>query len=115
MLKFTGLAALAAVLMVAAGQPASARFFDPALQAAPSAAEAVACRTVRERIVRPDGRVIHRSKRICDRSDRRDRGARLGIGGVEVRIGRDRDCRTIRERVVRPNGSVVYRSVRRCR
>jgi hypothetical protein len=114
MLKYAGLGVIAAALMAVSAVPASARFFDPSLKAAAPAAEQVACRTVRERIERPNGTVVFKSKRVCDGD--RGPGMRLGVGGVDVRIGRGqgRDCRMIRERIERPNGSVVYRQVRRC-
>ena len=95
-------AAVAVALLSAVPGASAARFHDPALGAhAPSLVEDVACRTVRERVVRPGGRVFYRTKRICTPGFGRWPGAR--------------DCRTIRERVVRPNGTVVYRTVRRCR
>jgi hypothetical protein len=95
-------AALAVASLAFVPGASAARFHDPALTAqAPSLMEDVACRTVRERIVRPGGRVIFRTKRVC----------RPGFGRT---FGGGR-CRMVRERVVRPNGSVVYRSVRRCR
>jgi hypothetical protein len=114
MLKFAGLGVIAAALMAATAQPASARFFDPSLKTAAPGAEQVACRTIRERVERPGGSVVFRTKRVCDHD--RGPGMRVGIGGVDVRVGRgeSRDCRTIRERIERPNGSVVYRKVRRC-
>jgi hypothetical protein len=91
-----GFGVLAGALIVLSGQPAGARFYDPSLAATPGQAQDVACRTVRSRITTSSGRVIYRTRRVCDR---------FGRG----------DCRTIRERTVRPNGSVVYRTVRRCR
>lgn len=114
MLKLAGLGVIAATLMAATAQPASARFFDPSLKSTAPSAEPVACRTIRERIERPGGGVVFRTKRVCD--DDRGPGMRLGIGGVDVRVGRGegRDCRTIRERIERPDGSLVYRKVRRC-
>ena len=84
-------------LFVAGPDAAQARMMNPHL-GAPSLAETVACRVVRERVVRPGGRVIYRTKRVC-RPD-------VTVGG--------RGCVVRRERIVRPNGSVVYRSVRRC-
>jgi hypothetical protein len=96
-------AALVAISMLAllpTSYANAARFYDPAMQA-PSLVEDVACRTVRERVVRPNGRVIYRTKRTCDRDWRRPWAS-----------GK---CRTVRERIVRPNGSVVYRTKRRCR
>jgi hypothetical protein len=65
----------------------------------PSMAESVACRTVRSRIVHPNGRVTYRKVRRCHPSFGR----------------RHPRCRYVRSRIVRPNGTVVYRNVRRCR
>jgi hypothetical protein len=62
----------------------------------PALTEPVACRVVRERIVRPNGSLVYRQKRTC--------GAGWGP-----------HCQTIREKVRRPNGTVVYRKVKRCR
>jgi len=93
MLSAAGAAALA-VFIAGSSTAAHARFQNPALQL-PSVAEPVACRVVRERVVRPGGRVIYRSRRVCTPR----------WGGP---------CRMVRERVVRPNGAVVYRSIRRC-
>ncbi|RAI40820.1 hypothetical protein [Rhodoplanes roseus] len=94
-------AAATAVIVLVTAVPASARFFDPAVKAAEPLTEQVACRTVRERIVRPSGRVIFETRRVCSP------GPAMGMG----RGG----CTTVRERVVRPNGAVVYKSIRRCR
>jgi hypothetical protein len=84
-------------LFVVAPGAAQARMMAPHLDA-PSLDEAVACRTVRERVVRPGGRVIYRTKRVCGRG--------FTTGGP--------DCRVRRERIVRPNGSVVFKTIRRC-
>lgn len=73
--------------------PAQARF-DKTI-AAPNQVEAVACRVVRTRVVRPGGRVVFRTRRVC--------GPAMGPR-----------CRVIKQRTVRPNGSVVVRTVRRC-
>ncbi len=105
MLGTTLAAALAvALLTLPAGNAQAARFYNPGLTA-PPLAETVACRTVRERVVRPSGRVVYRVKRRC--------GPRWSHGSHR-RWGRAH-CRYHRARVVRPNGSVVYRTVRRCR
>jgi hypothetical protein len=73
---------------------------------APSLLEDIACRTVRERVVRPNGRVVHRTIRSCDRWRRNWR--------AEPRHWRN-ECRVRHVRTVRPNGRVVYKTVRRCR
>jgi len=93
-----GLMAASVLTLVPAGNANAARFHDPGVQA-PSMVDDVACRVVRERIVR-NGRVTYRTRNVCT-------SGRPHYSG--------RNCRTIRERIVRPNGSVVYRSVQRCR
>lgn len=86
-------------------QTASAMTVNPAVKA-PSSLETVACRTVRERIVRPNGRVVYRSSRVCT----------PGIPPVVRPIVRPRPaCSTVRERTVTPSGRVIVRTVRRCR
>ena len=96
-------AAVAVALLSAVPGASAARFHDPALVTqAPSLVEDIACRTVRERIVRPGGRVIYRTKRICTPGF----GARVRGRAVAAWCANG---------VVRPNGSVIYRSVRRCR
>lgn len=65
---------------------------------APPAAENVACRVTRARVIGPGGRVTFRTSRVCD--------ARASF----VRPG----CTTVRERIARPNGAVVFKTVRRC-
>jgi hypothetical protein len=92
-----GLAAVSLLGFAPADSAQAARFHDPALQA-PSPVEDVACRTVRERVVRPNGSIVFRTKRNC--------GPGMRAFG--------RQCQTVRERVVRPNGAVVYRTKRRC-
>jgi hypothetical protein len=102
-MKWFCTAAVAAALLggsFATSTPASARMADPGLKA-PSAIEQVACRTVRERIRRPNGALVWRERRVC----------RPGYVAVRPRPR----CVTERRRVVRPNGAVVFRSVRRCR
>jgi hypothetical protein len=93
--------AVVAAVMSAAAPLAEAqpRFFDPNL-VAPPVAEEVACRVIRERIVRPGGRVVFRERSVCSPRP---------VIGIPPR------CAMIRERIVRPDGSVVFRSVRRCR
>ena len=95
-------AAVAAALLggvVATAMPASARMADPGLKA-PSAAEQIACRTVRERVHRPGGGVVWRERRVC-------------TPGFAMHPRPT--CVTERQRVVRPNGTVVFKTVRRCR
>ena len=94
--------ALAGGLLALASAPAgAARFHDPALQASPALVEQAACTMRRERVERPNGRVVFRTVRRC--------GPGIGPG---PRFG-DR-CRMVRARVERPNGTVVFRTTRRC-
>jgi hypothetical protein len=93
------LAAAAAGLGLAATE-AQARF-SPAPVDAPALVEEAACRTVRERIRRPNGRVVVRTVRRCGP------GIRGPAWGPRRRV--------VKERTVRPNGRVVVRTVRRCR
>lgn len=100
-MKFLCTAIAAAALVggvLATSAPANARMADPGLKL-PSATEQVACRTVRERIRRPNGAVVWRERRVC-------------TPGFAMHRPR---CFTERQRVVRPNGTVVFKSVRRCR
>jgi len=76
----------------------AATFSPPPALKGTSLTEPVACRTVRERVVRPNGSVVYRVKRNC--------------GLVQVRPRRH--CTMVKERIHRANGSVVFRSVRRC-
>ena len=62
----------------------------------------VACRTVRERVERPNGSVVFRTRRDC------------GPGGFAGPGRGGPGCRVVRERVERPNGSVVFRTKRTC-
>jgi hypothetical protein len=92
------LATLGAAAAIAAATfvtpPAHARFDKTIV--APDHIEDVACRVVRTRVVRPGGRVVFRTRRVC--------GPAVGPR-----------CRVVQQRTVRPNGTVVVRSVRRCR
>lgn len=100
-MKFLCTVAAAAALMggiVATSAPASARMADPTLHA-PSAVENVACRVVRERVRRPNGTVVWRTRNVCSPSVVRPRPR----------------CFSERQRIVRPNGTVVFRTVQRCR
>lgn len=86
-------AAIAISSATLAAPPAHARFDKTIV--APDHVEDVACRVVRTRIVRPGGRVVFRTRRVC----RPSMGPR---------------CRVVKQRIVRPNGRVVVRTVRRC-
>jgi hypothetical protein len=95
-------AALSAIVMTA---PAGAAPAAPLGVQAPSLIEQAACVVRRERVVRPNGRVVYRTVRRC------------GVPAWErrYRYGYGAPCRTVRERIVRPDGRVVVREVRRCR
>jgi hypothetical protein len=100
-MKLVSTAAVAAALfggVLAISTPASAMPADPGLKV-PSVAEQVACRTVRERIRRPNGTLVWRERRVCT------------PGFVRPRPR----CVTERQRIVRPNGAIVFKTVRRCR
>ncbi|HYF53077.1 MAG TPA: hypothetical protein VEA41_02335 [Salinarimonas sp.] len=86
------LALAAFVLMPAPSQAAT----DAAGVEPPAAWAQGRCAVRRERIVRPNGRVVVRTVRNC-------------------RPARVERCRVERQRVVRPNGRVVVRTVRTCR
>jgi hypothetical protein len=86
-------AATAIAAATLATPPAQARF-DMTV-AAPNHVESVACRVVRSRVVRPGGRVVVNTRRVCTPNA----GPR---------------CRVVKQRTVRPNGAVVVRTVRRC-
>jgi hypothetical protein len=75
----------------------AATFSSPAITGT-SLIEPVACRTARERVVRPNGSVVFRVKRRC------------GLAQIRPR----RHCTMVKERIHRANGTVVFRSVRRC-
>lgn len=89
-----------AVAVIAAPHTAQARMADAGLKA-PSMVEDIACRTVRERIRRPNGAVVWNTRRVC-------------TPGFNVRPRGPR-CVMERQRIVRPNGAVVFKQVRRCR
>lgn len=86
-------AAIAISAAALASPPAHARFDKTIV--APGHVEDVACRVVRTRIVRPGGRVVYRTRRVC----------RPAMGPR---------CRVVKQRIVRPNGRVVVRTIRRC-
>jgi len=97
---FCTAAAVAAIVggIATTSVPANARMVDPGLKI-PSASEQIACRTVRERIRRPNGALVWRERRIC-------------TPGFAMHP-RPR-CVNERQRIVRPNGAIVFKSVRRC-
>ncbi|MGD9924272.1 MAG: hypothetical protein AB7V13_22950 [Pseudorhodoplanes sp.] len=93
-LFLAALGAAAAIAAAAVATPPAHARFDKTI-AVPNQVEAVACRVVRTRVVRPGGRVVFRTRRVC----------RPSIGPR---------CRMFKQRIVRPNGRVVVRTVRRC-
>ena len=97
---FAAIAAATAIMATFFSAPAAeARMAAPVI-AVPNHVDQVACRVVRHRVVRPGGRVVVTSRRVCSPGP--------------VVVAPRRGCRVVTERVVRPNGSVVTRSVRRC-
>lgn len=101
MMKFRTPVLIAAALFglaLAAPPQAQAMVASPGVSA-PSAIDAVACRTVRKRVVRPNGRVTYKTSRRC---------------GPRHRHHWRRHCRVERQRVIRPSGAVVYKRIRRC-
>jgi hypothetical protein len=98
-MKYAIATALGGLAMLSFLPAAQAARLDPSL-AVPSLTQDVACRVVRERIVRPNGAVVIRETRQCGH-------------GPEMRHGGE--CRVMRDRVVRPNGSVDIRTRRICR
>jgi hypothetical protein len=103
-LLIAGAAAALSVLVMSA--PAGAMPAAPQGVQAPSLLQEAACVVRRERVVRPNGRVVYRTVRRCGVGAGYHQGPRYGYGNP---------CRIVRERVVRPNGNVVVREVRRCR
>lgn len=84
---------------LATPQHAEAMVANPGVSA-PVVVDQVACRTVRTRVVRPNGRVVYRTTRRC---------------GPPHWARPHRRCVMERQRIVRPNGAVVYKRIRRCR
>lgn|GEM_PF-5454514 len=104
---FAAIAATTAIMATLFAAPAAQARMAAPVVAVPNHVDQVACRVVRDRVVRPGGRVVVTSRRVCG----------PGVGPVVVAprpafVGPR--CRVVTERVVRPNGSVVTRSVRRC-
>ena len=100
-MSFRCTAAMAAIVagIAMTSIPAQALPADAGLRA-PAVAEQVACRTVRERIRRPNGALVWSERRVC-------------TPGFAMHP-RPR-CVTERQRIVRPNGTIVFKNVRRCR
>jgi hypothetical protein len=105
-LLIAGAAAVLSALI--ATTPAGAMPAAPQGVQAPSLVEQAACVVRRERVVRPNGRVVYRTVRRCG-VPAWDRGYHHGH-----RYGYGAPCRMVRERIVRPDGRVVVREVRRC-
>ncbi len=104
---FAAIAATTAILATLFAAPAAqARMAAPAI-ATPNHVEQVACRIVKDRVVRPGGRVVVTTRQVCGPA----------VGPVVVaprRVYVAPACRVVKERIVKPNGTVVVRSVRRC-
>ena len=100
---FAAIAATTAVLATLFAAPAAQARMAAPVVAVPNHVEQVACRVVKDRVVRPGGRVVTTTRRVCGPSIGRVMGPRVGFG-----------CRTVKERTVRPNGTVVVRTACRC-
>lgn len=97
-MKTMAAAAMTGLMMISLHPaPANAAPIQPSAIVAPSLLDQVACRMVRQRIVRPNGRVVFRTVRSCDRAQFRP------------------NCRVKQVRTVRPNGRVIHRTIRTCR
>jgi hypothetical protein len=90
------LAALATALAWLAPAPSQARPLADLVAGVPADWTQARCVVRRERIVRPNGRVVVRTVRDC-------------------RPRRVERCRVERQRILRPNGRVIVRTVRTCR
>ena len=100
---FAAIAATTAILATLFAAPAAQARMAAPVVAVPNHVEQVACRVVKDRVVRPGGRVVTTTRRVCGPGIGRVMGPRVGFG-----------CRTVKERTVRPNGTVVVRTARRC-
>ena len=100
---FAAIAATTAIMATLFAAPAAQARMAAPVVAVPNHVEQVACRVVKDRVVRPGGRVVTTTRRVCGPAIGRVMGPRVGFG-----------CRTVKERTVRPNGTVVVRTARRC-
>lgn len=91
-------AAAALAMLGFSGYHAQAMMVDPQFRA-PSTVANIACRVIREGVVRPFGPLIYRQREVC--------------GGPFAMVDDDA-CVVRRERIVRPDGSVVFRPAHRC-
>jgi hypothetical protein len=94
-----------AVMGLAFTAPEAQARFGPGVSV-PNQVEQVACRIVRQRVVRPNGRVVFVNRRICHPGV--VTAPRRAVVAPRAR------CRIVRERVVTPGGRAVMRDVRRC-
>jgi hypothetical protein len=101
---FAAIAATTAVLATLFAAPAAQARMAAPVVAVPNHVDQVACRVVKDRVVRPGGRVVVTTRRVCG----------PGVGPVVVAPRAVFGCRTVKERIVRPNGTVVVRTARRC-
>jgi hypothetical protein len=90
---------MAAAMLAFADHGAQALTPDHSLSASPPV-ENVACRVVRERVVRPFGPPVFREREVC--------------AAPSAPVVAAQGCEFRSERIVRPDGSVVFRKVRRC-
>ena len=100
---FAAIAATTAIMATLFAAPAAQARMAAPVVAVPNHVDQVACRVVKDRVVRPGGRVVTTTRRVCAPGIGRVMGPRVGFG-----------CRTVKERTVRPNGTVVVRTARRC-
>ena len=96
-----GLAAATLLGVPSSGSANAARFRDLAVQSPPKI-ESIACRTEQEPVILPGGRMVYRTKRICEPE-----------GSNPPEPG-NRQCRTVREELVQPDGTTTSRWVERC-
>ena len=95
----------AALMALTFTAPAAQARFGPGVSV-PDHVEQVACRIVRERVVRPNGRVAFVDRRVCHPG--------VAVAPRRAVVAPRARCRMVRERVVTPGGRVVMRDVRRC-
>ena len=100
---FAAIAAATAIMATVFAAPAAQARMAAPVVAVPNHVDQVAFRVVKDRVVRPGGRVVTTTRRVCGPSVGRVFAPRAVVG-----------CRTVKERTVRPNGTVVVRSARRC-
>ena len=105
---FAAIAATTAIMATLFAAPAAQARMAAPVVAVPNHVDQVACRIVKDRVVRPGGVVVVKTRQVC--------GPGFGPGVVVAprRVVVAPGCRVVKERIVRPNGSVVVRTARRC-